>query len=119
MPSMVSVIIIAAVAVMVIGFLFFGVFSAVIFGGAHKAIHRNDHAPRISVPACVVAKRIAVSRSRNTSALNMTSYYVTFELENRERMELYVHGHEYGLLIKGDRGILTFKGNEFIDFRRN
>ena len=119
MPSMVSIIMIAAIAVMVIGFLFFGVFSAAIFGRARKTIHRNDHAPRVSVPATVVAKRVAISRSRNTSAMNMTSYYVTFELDNRERMELYVHGHEYGLLVEGDHGMLTFKGDAFLDFHRD
>ena len=123
MASMVNVIVIAAVAVMVIGFLFFGVFSAVIFGKTRKMLHRNDHAPRVSVPARVVAKRADFSHSHSHvnghTARGMTTYYVTFELDNRERVELCVHGYEYGMLVEGDHGTLTFKGNAFLDFRRN
>lgn len=119
MASMVSIIMIAAIGVMVAGFLFFAVFSATIFGRVRKQVRRNDNAPRISVPARVVAKRMEVSRGRSQSNLNMTDYYVTFELDSRDRMELFVHGHEYGMLIEGDQGVLTFQGDAFIDFRRH
>lgn len=29
-----------------------------------------------------------------------TTYYVTFEVESRDRMELHVSGQEYGLLVE-------------------
>lgn len=119
MISMVKTIMIAAIGVMVVGFLFFAVFSATIFGRVRKHVGRNDNAPRISVPARVVAKRMQVSRSHSQNARGMTTYYVTFELDSRDRMELFVHGHEYGLLIEGDQGMLTFQGDAFIDFRRH
>ena len=124
MNSMVSVIFIAAIAMMVLGFLFFFVFSMGIFRNVNKRRKMNESAPRISVPARVVAKRAEVSGSHSHmhthahSSTHSTYYYVTFELDSHDRMELPVYGHEYGMLIEGDRGILTFKGSEFIDFRR-
>ena len=125
MNSMVSVIFIAAIAMMVLGFLFFFVFSMGIFRNVNDRRKMNEKAPRVSVPARVVAKRAEVSGSHSHvhssahSTTHTTYYYVTFELDSRDRVELPLYGHEYGLLIEGDRGILTFKGNEFIDFRRN
>ena len=125
MTSMVSVIFIAAIGIMVLGFVFFGVFSAAIFGKARKHSKRNDNAPRITVPARVVAKRADISGGHihGTSDSHIhstmdTFYYVTFELDSRDRMELCVHGHEYGMLIEGDYGMLTFQGDAFLDFRR-
>lgn len=122
---MVSGIFLLAIGVMVLGFLFFAVFSATIFGKVRKHSKRNDNAPRISVPARVVAKRTDISgrhsHSHSSSHVHSTMntfYFVTFELDSRDRMELCVHGHEYGMLIEGDYGILTFKGDAFIDFRR-
>lgn len=126
MISMVKLIIIAAICVMVLGFVFFGIFSAGIFRQVNNRRKMNEAAPKISVPARVVAKRAEVSGSHShmhnhshTTAHTTTYYYVTFELGSRDRVELPMYGHEYGMLIEGDQGILTFKGDEFIDFRRN
>jgi hypothetical protein len=33
-------------------------------------------------------------------------------------MELYVAGHEFGMLIEGDRGMLTFQGTRYLGFER-
>jgi hypothetical protein len=48
-----------------------------------------------------------------------TSYYVTFEVESGDRMELHVEGHEYGLLVEGDKGDLSFQGTRYLGFVRN
>lgn len=47
-----------------------------------------------------------------------TSYYVTFEVESGDRMELHVSGSEYGMLAEGDYGQLTFQGTRYLDFVR-
>lgn len=47
-----------------------------------------------------------------------TSYYITFEVESGDRMELYVSSDEYGLLVIGDYGKLTFQGTRYLGFER-
>ena len=74
--------------------------------------------------ATVVAKRADVSRHHHNGVNdhhhyhNSTSYYVTFQVESGDRMELHMAGHEYGLLIEGDKGKLTFQGTRFLNFQR-
>lgn len=43
---------------------------------------------------------------------------MTFEFENNERLELKVPGKEYGLMVEGDTGTLSFQGTRFISFIR-
>ena len=45
-------------------------------------------------------------------------YYVTFQVESGDRMELSVRGKEYGLLAEGDYGRLTFQGTRYLGFQR-
>ena len=47
-----------------------------------------------------------------------TSHYVTFQVESGDRMELNVTGSEYGLLVEGDQGRLTFQGTRYLGFER-
>ena len=47
-----------------------------------------------------------------------STYYVTFAFDNGERIELCVPSREYGLIIAGDRGLLTFQGTRFLNFQR-
>lgn len=77
--------------------------------------NRNKKMPVIPVKAVVVSKRTKTSGHSNTT---FTKYYVTFELESRDRMELAVSGAEYGMLAEGDAGILTFKGTKYLTFER-
>ena len=53
-----------------------------------------------------------------SSTSTSTSYYATFEVESGDRMELHVPATEYGLLIEGDQGDLTFQGSRFLSFER-
>ena len=86
--------------------------------------NKNNHSPRLTVDATVVAKRADVSRHHHNGVNdhhhyhNSTSYYVTFQVESGDRMELHMAGHEYGLLIEGDKGKLTFQGTRFLNFQR-
>ena len=87
--------------------------------------NNNNHSPRLTVPATVVAKRTNVSRHHHGGAnghhhhTTSTSYYVTFQVESGDRMELHVAGTEYGMLIEGDSGNLSFQGTRYLGFERN
>ena len=40
------------------------------------------------------------------------------EIESGDRVELHAAGSEYGLLIEGDKGKLSFQGTRFLGFER-
>ena len=87
-----------------------------------KEWNNNNHSPKLTVPAKVVAKRSDVSHHHNTNDLHsssFTSYYVTFEVESGDRMELHLNGNAYGLMVEGDEGLLSFQGTRFLDFKRS
>ncbi len=80
---------------------------------------KNNNSPRLIVPAVIVAKRTNVHRHHhNNHPHTTTTYYVTFEVESGDRMELRMDGDEYGLLVEGDQGLLTFQGTRFLGFER-
>lgn len=85
--------------------------------------HKNNNSPRISVPATVVTKRADYRRGMHNHEMNMhnvgyTNYFATFQFESGDRLELSVDGEQYGLLVEGDFGKLTFQGTRFISFVR-
>lgn len=87
--------------------------------------NRNNHSPRLTVEATVIAKRTNVSRHHHSGGAHhvghtstSTTYYVTFEVASGDRMELQLQGHEYGLLIEGDFGDLSFQGTRYLGFQR-
>lgn len=89
-----------------------------------KEWNNNNHSPRLTVPVTVVAKRADVTHHRHRSANDhhhyhtSTTYFVTFEVESGDRMELRLEGHEYGLLVEGDKGKLSFQGTRYLGFER-
>ena len=108
--------------------LVFGMFIFVIVKGISEW-NKNNHSPRLSVEATVVAKRTNVSHHRHGNAGDMTgahgyhsststTYYVTFQVESGDRMELHVSGSEFGLLVEGDVGKLSFQGTRYLGFQR-
>jgi len=82
--------------------------------------NKNNHSPRLTVEANVVAKRTHVSSDymNNTHSHFSTVYYVTFQVESGDRIELKVDDREYGMLVEGDFGRLTFQGTRYISFQR-
>ena len=81
--------------------------------------NRDNHSPKLTVPATVVAKRDERHRHRSgNSTRYRTHYYATFQFESGDRLELELQGHEYGLIVEGDRGNLTFQGSRFLGFVR-
>lgn len=87
--------------------------------------NKNNHSPKLTVPAAVVSRRTDVSHHHHRHHGNemhhthtSTSYYVTFQVESGDRMEFAVSGMEYGLLAEGDTGDLTFQGTRYLNFQR-
>lgn len=85
--------------------------------------NRNNHSPRLTVEATVVSKREDVSHHHHNSGgavhtTTSTTYYVTFQVQSGDRMELCVSGQEYGMLVEGDFGSLTFQGTRYLGFER-
>lgn len=100
----------------IVGPIFFlailGVFVVVIFQGVRRWNHNNG-SPVLTVPAKVVNMRHE-ARGDHTR----TWYYVTFEVESGDRMELELSGEEFGLLALHDIGRLTFQGTRYKGFDR-
>ena len=90
-----------------------------------KEKRKNDASPRLSVPATVVTKRTNVSHRHHHGANDMdycttdTTYYVTFQVESGDRMELRMTGRDYGMLFEGDHGTLHFQGTRYLGFDRS
>lgn len=86
--------------------------------------NKNNHSPRLTVDATIATKRNNVSYHHHNSSdgvmhtTHSTTYYVTFEVESGDRMEFIVNGSEYGMLVEGDHGRLTFQGTRYIGFER-
>jgi hypothetical protein len=96
--------------------------------------NNNNNSPVLTVGASVVAKRMAVSSHNHVSHHNeihhgyaapthhtstSTTYFATFEVESGDRMELKVSDKEYGMLVEGDMGKLTFQGTRYKGFERS
>lgn len=77
--------------------------------------NKNNHSPRLTVSATVVAKRTHVRHHDDGS---VTKYYATFQFESGDRLELHVPSSQFGYLVEGDRGQLSFQGTRFLGFER-
>ena len=100
--------------------LFIGMFFFALISNL-RTWNKNNNSPRLTVPVTVVAKRTEVSRHHtdNTMAHTFTTYYVTFQVESGDRMELTVSGSDYGMLVQGDIGKLSFQGTRYLGFERS
>lgn len=119
------------IAVLVVGLFIFVLINMIghrkLFNGvlrrAADRMEQDDHAPRLTVTATVVSKRSNITVHHHTSDsvyphTSTTSYYATFQVPSGDRMELSVPSTEYGLLVEGDEGDLTFQGSRFLRFDR-
>lgn len=105
--------------------LFFIAFLGVFIFIAVKAIKQwnyNNHQAVLTVDATIVARRTHVSSdssfNNNMHNTSTTTYYITFQVESGSRMEFLVPFSEYGVLVEGDHGKLTFQGTRYLGFKR-
>ncbi len=88
-----------------------------------KQYAENIEAPLLSMNAKVVGKRDETRRRNHNvngtmTSSTSTSYYVTFQSVEGMRIELELKGKEYGLLVEGDEGILSYQGTWYKGFER-
>ena len=70
--------------------LVFGIFLVTIVRGIGQW-NKNNNSPRLTVPASVVSKRMNVSHHHHDHHTHhSTSYYVTFQVDSGDRMELHM-----------------------------
>ena len=109
------------------GFMaFFGIIIYIAIKGIAQW-NKNNNSPVRTVNAKIVAKRMVGSyhthhHGDNTAmhhSSSSTTCYITFEGESGKRIELKVPSTEYGILIEGDIGRLTFQGTRYKVFERN
>lgn len=114
------------------GSAIFGLFFIIVIGLILFSIirgiaewHTNNESPILTVVATIITKRMNVdhhnhhdANGHHMNSSSSTTYYVTFEVESGSRIELVVHGREYGLLAEKDYGKLTFQGTRYLGFER-
>ena len=102
------------VFVLIIGCIIF-----VVVRGASQW-HRNNRSPVLTVRAQVVTKRSdIIRRSHDDHGIRTsTTYYATFQVESGDRWEFLIPREEYGMLVEGDQGSLTFQGTRYLGFQR-
>ena len=74
---------------------------------AHRCLHSSS------------ANAGDMSGAHGYDTSTFTSYYVTFQVESGDRMEFEVDGSDYGLLMQGDIGKLSFQGTRYLGFERS
>ena len=75
--------------------------------------------PVYNIQAEVKGKRTLIEADPDHPNIPKTRYFVTFHKRDGIRVEMEVHGEDYGLAAEGDEGILVYsKGDEFIVFKR-
>lgn len=109
-------------AVVTVGFVFVAAMVIGTFVSVARQKRKDDASPVLSVPAVMVTKRLDFRHSHSNNHNHIHTYrhyYATFQVESGDRMELRVQEDTFGLLAEGDKGILTFQGKRFLDFKRD
>ncbi len=79
---------------------------------------KQGEKPIYNMEAVVKGKRTLVEPDAENAAVPKTTYFLTFQKRDGNRVELRVPGDDYGLAAEGDEGILVWQGEEFIVFKR-
>ncbi|WP_442600644.1 DUF2500 domain-containing protein [Paenibacillus sp. KN14-4R] len=104
-------------------FFFIIIFLAVVSTFAYmifksiKTYLSNNAAELLTRPCKVVDKRTKVSGGSGESSAS-TDYFITFEFEDGSRVELPIRTNQYGMIVVGDHGELTYQGTRFKSFNR-
>lgn len=95
------------------------IFLAVVAAACLVIYQIRNNRPSLSGPAEVVSHRVEPAKFAAASAWaehNNWNYYITFRLSDGEEIELYVSRQEYDSISDGQKGILTWSGENMGDF---
>lgn len=96
-------------------------FLTVMFGSLKNWTYNNS-TPILTVDAKVIGKRFKTFQDTQGFAEMIPSYnyatlyFVTFEVENEEKLEFSVTSVEYDNLVEGNDGKLSYQGTRFLEF---
>lgn len=112
---------VAGIIFTIVFVLILGVFITIFIKGISQW-NKNNKSPQLTVPATLIAKRTDISHHHHSGDHHhyhtSASYYATFQVESGDRMEFLLSGQEYGLLMEGDSGKLSFQGTRYLGFQR-
>jgi len=117
-PPVIFLVFFFGVAALIIGSIVFLIIKGIIEWS------NNNQQPVLTVPVRIAAKRSEVHRHSNTNQNGFTdyststTYHATFEFESGDRKEFQIPASEFGLLVEGDRGDLTFQGTRYKGLQR-
>ena len=98
--------------------LFFILFFAVVIKNIAQWF-KNENSPRLTVPAKIVdMQRKTHHHHANGHQHHSHTYHETIEVDSGDRMELKVSRSEYGMLVVGDSGRVSFQGTRYLGFER-
>ena len=88
-----------------------------------KQMAYNKKQPVLTVDATVVDKFTDHRTSHHhhdnlASSSHYTYYNIVFEVESGDRMSFRTDSYQYGMIVTGDKGKLTFQGTVFKGFER-
>ncbi len=120
----------AVFAFIIITFLL--IFGLILYNAIRYArqTDKNNRSPELTVDAVIVAKRTSCHSHHEhaiqhgtlhdsvTPGNSSTFFYITFEVQSCDRIELLVPDQDFGMLTEGDAGKLTFQGTRFLDFEK-
>ena len=104
--------------------IFIGLCFVIVFGGiiyvsvrAIPQVSYNGFQSVEIVVETIVGKRTS-TWGGGADCMSTTSNYVTSETEDGVRRQLSLGGSEYGLLVEGDKGMLSSQGSHYKGFHR-
>ncbi len=108
------------VALTIIVLLAFSI-AVVVLARRFQRWRKKNQAPRLTMNAKVVAKRISMSYDQKRDPLDnkpVTTFTLAFQVADIGRKEFDVTDQEFDRLDEGTTGKLTFKGTRYIRFER-
>ena len=103
--------------IIILGFIGAFIYFIVNAVGAAGKWSSNNASDLVTRPCKVVAKRSKVWGGSGDFSAN-TDYFITFEFEDRSRLELQIRNEQYGLIVEGDVGEVSYQGTRFKHFER-
>lgn len=80
-------------------------------------LEKPSNAPEISVMATVVSKEVKQGTQQAGRSQGGYSFVINFLTDDNQMLEIYAYDVEFGRLNEGMKGVLTYQGRYFVDFK--